>query len=50
VREDLDGDARSQLVTLTRREIARQTETAVGGVLHCIEPIRPYFAAQGFKA
>jgi len=43
-----NGDARSELDTLTWREIARQAETAVGGALHCIQAMRPHFAAQGF--
>lgn len=43
-----DGDARSHLDRLTWAEIARQTETAVGGALICLQALRPHFAAQGF--
>jgi 3-oxoacyl-[acyl-carrier protein] reductase len=43
-----DGDARSHLDRLTWAEIARQTETAVGGALTCLQALRPHFAAQGF--
>lgn len=43
-----NGDARSALDTLTWAEIARQTETAVGGALVCLQALRPHFAAQRF--
>jgi 3-oxoacyl-[acyl-carrier protein] reductase len=43
-----NGDARSHLEDLTWTEIARQTETAVGGALNCIQALRPHFAARGF--
>lgn len=43
-----NGEARSQLDRLTWAEIARQTETAVGGVLGCIEALRPHFVASGY--
>jgi 3-oxoacyl-[acyl-carrier protein] reductase len=43
-----NGDARSHLDTLTWAEIARQTETAVGGALNCIAALQPHFATTGF--
>jgi 3-oxoacyl-[acyl-carrier protein] reductase len=43
-----NGDARTSLDQLTWAEIARQTETAVGGALNCIQALRPHFAKQGF--
>ena len=43
-----NGDARAHLDHLCWAEIARQTETAVGGALHCIAALRPHFAATGF--
>lgn len=43
-----NGDARSHLDRLGWDEIARQTETAVGGALNCIRAVRPHFAAKGF--
>lgn len=43
-----DGDARPHLDSLTWTRIAQQAETAVGGALHCLQALRPHFAAQGF--
>jgi len=43
-----NGDARAHLERLTWTEIARQTETAVGGALNCIQPLRLHFEARGF--
>ena len=43
-----DGDARAHLDRLAWSGIARQTETAVGGALNCIQALRPHFARRGF--
>jgi 3-oxoacyl-[acyl-carrier protein] reductase len=43
-----NGEARSHLERLTWTEIARQTETAVGGALTCMQALRPHFARRGF--
>jgi 3-oxoacyl-[acyl-carrier protein] reductase len=43
-----NGDARAHLEHLTWTEIVRQTETAVGGTLNCIQALRPHFEARGF--
>jgi 3-oxoacyl-[acyl-carrier protein] reductase len=43
-----NGDARTPLVRLTWTEIARQSETAVGGALTCLQALQPHFARQGF--
>ncbi len=43
-----NGEARSHLDRLAWAEIARQTETAVGGALTCIQALRPHFARRGF--
>jgi 3-oxoacyl-[acyl-carrier protein] reductase len=43
-----NGEARSHLDRLTWDEIAAQTATAVGGALHCMQALRPYWKAQGF--
>ncbi|MBN2631539.1 MAG: 3-oxoacyl-ACP reductase [Rhodobacteraceae bacterium] len=43
-----NGEARSHLDRLTWTEIARQTETAVGGALTCLQSLHPHFATQGF--
>jgi 3-oxoacyl-[acyl-carrier protein] reductase len=43
-----DGDARAHLDRLAWSEIARQTETAVGGALNCMQALRPHFASAGF--
>jgi 3-oxoacyl-[acyl-carrier protein] reductase len=43
-----NGDARATLDRITWADIARQTETAVGGALACVQALRPHFAAQGF--
>jgi len=43
-----NGDARATLDRLSWDEIARQTETAVGGALTCMQALRPGFEAHGF--
>jgi 3-oxoacyl-[acyl-carrier protein] reductase len=43
-----NGEARPHLDRLSWAAIARQTETAVGGALNCLQALRPHFAAQGF--
>jgi 3-oxoacyl-[acyl-carrier protein] reductase len=43
-----NGDARSSLDRLTWAEVARQTETAVGGALNCLHALHPYFKAAQF--
>ncbi|TVQ52238.1 MAG: 3-oxoacyl-ACP reductase [Rhodobacteraceae bacterium] len=43
-----DGEARARLDRLTWAEIARQTETAVGGALTCVQALLPHFARQRF--
>jgi 3-oxoacyl-[acyl-carrier protein] reductase len=43
-----NGDARAHLDRLTWTGIARQTETAVGGALNCLQALRPHFARQGY--
>lgn len=43
-----NGDARAQLDTLSWTDIATQTQTAIGGTLHCVQALRPHFAASGF--
>lgn len=43
-----NGDARAHLDQLSWAEIARQTETAVGGALNCLQALRDHFAAQGY--
>lgn len=43
-----NGDARIRLDQMHWVDIARQTETAVGGALHCLHTLQPHFAAQGF--
>lgn len=43
-----NGEARTHLDRLTWAEISRQTETAVGGALTCVQALRSHFEAQGF--
>jgi len=43
-----NGDARAHLDQLNWAEIARQTETAVGGALNCLQALRGHFAAQAY--
>jgi 3-oxoacyl-[acyl-carrier protein] reductase len=43
-----DGEARAHLDRLTWAEIARQTETAVGGALTCTQALLPHFREAGF--
>ncbi|HSF63969.1 MAG TPA: 3-oxoacyl-ACP reductase [Paracoccaceae bacterium] len=43
-----NGPARAHLDRLSWPDIARQTETAVGGALHCLQALRPHFEATGF--
>ncbi len=43
-----NSDARAPLDRLSWTEIARQTETAVGGALNCIHALHPHFKAARF--
>lgn len=43
-----NGDARAQLDRLSWTEIVTQSQTAIGGTLHCVQALRPHFAASGF--
>lgn len=43
-----DGDARQHIVDMDWTAVARQGETAVGGLLNCLQALHPGFAAQGF--
>lgn len=43
-----NGDSRSMLDRLTWADIARQTETAVGGALNCLHALQPLFKAANF--
>lgn len=43
-----NGDARSQLDSLSWDEIAQQTRTAVGGALNCLQALAPHFTAQNY--
>ena len=42
-----NGDDRAKLDTLTWPAMAQQAEVAVGGALHAIQAMRPYFKAEG---
>ena len=44
----LNGDARTHLDRLSWADIARQTETSVGGALNCLQAIQTHCAVQGF--
>lgn len=43
-----NGDARTHLDRLSWADIARQTETSVGGALNCLAAMQTHCAAQGF--
>ena len=43
-----NGDARTHLDRLRWADIARQTETAVGGTLNCLTAMQAHWAAQSF--